>query len=218
MKLHRFAVPALAVLMSAGGVGMVQAAGAQDGPPPGYYGQGQQPGYYGQQPGNWDAPRGFNDIERQGFRDGVDGAQKDFGNRRQPNVNNRDEYRNPHLPREMRDDYREGFRRGYYVAMRRLMGNGQSYAPMPERPWDMPPDAYGDVEQRGFRDGIIGARKDYENHRRPNVNNRDEYRDPDLPGGQRQVYRQAFRRGYADGVRHYYGMSYGRDDDDRDRY
>ncbi|HEU5352734.1 MAG TPA: hypothetical protein VFU55_14175 [Terracidiphilus sp.] len=71
--------------------------------------------------------------------------------------------------------------------------------------WDMPPREFNDLQRRGFHDGIEGARKDFENHRRPDVNNRDEYRHPNLPRGDRRVYRQAFRRGYEVGVRHFYG-------------
>ncbi|MGA9669167.1 MAG: hypothetical protein WBQ94_08165 [Terracidiphilus sp.] len=72
---------------------------------------------------NWDAPPGeFREIQRQGFHDGIEGARKDFDNHRAPNVNNRDEYRHPHVSPSARDDYREGFRRGYDVAMHHLMG------------------------------------------------------------------------------------------------
>lgn len=221
MKLHRFAVPALAILMGAGGMGLVRAARAQGGPPQGYYGQDR---------GDWNGPPSeFNDMQRRGFQDGIEGAQKDFENHRQPNVENRDEYRHPHLPPELREDYREGFRRGYYVGMRHLMGGpgyggqgygGQAYGGPPpqmlQRPWDMPPDAYNEWQRRGFHDGLEGARKDFGNNRRPDVNNRDEYRDPDLPGEAREAYRDGFRRGYAVGVRHFYGSGYRRDDDDRD--
>jgi hypothetical protein len=35
-------------------------------------------------------------------------------------VNNRDEYRHPHVSPSAREDYREGFRRGYDAAMRHL--------------------------------------------------------------------------------------------------
>ena len=47
-----------------------------------------------------------------------------------------------------------------------------------------------------------GARKDYENHRAPNVNNRDEYRHPNVPKGERHEYRAGFERGYDAGVHH----------------
>ena len=69
----------------------------------------------------WDAPPAeFRDIQRQGFHDGIEGARKDFDNHRAPNVNNRDEYRHPHVSPSAREDYREGFRRGYDVATHHL--------------------------------------------------------------------------------------------------
>ena len=87
--------------------------------------QGSPASAYGQEPGGWDAPpTEFREIQRQGFHDGIEGARKDFDNHRTPDVNNRDEYRHPHTPRSAREDYREGFRRGYEVAMHHLMGGG----------------------------------------------------------------------------------------------
>lgn len=85
-----------------------------------------------------------------------------------------------------------------------------------------PPFAYGQHdaeeawEQRGFYDGMEGAERDFWHHRRPDVNNREEYRDPDLvPGWARHEYREGFRRGYYVRVRQiYYGAR--RDDDDDD--
>ena len=68
--------------------------------------------------------------------------------------------------------------------------------------WDQPPQEFREVQQRGFHDGIEGARRDYENHRRPDVNNRDEYRHPAFRGPDRHAYREAFRRGYDVGVQH----------------
>jgi hypothetical protein len=68
--------------------------------------------------------------------------------------------------------------------------------------WETPPPNYSDAGRRGYFDGIEGARKDFENHRQPNVRNRDEYRHPNVPGPQRSEYRDAFRRGYDNGVRH----------------
>jgi len=84
---------------------------AQDPPSPGYM----------QTPDGWDRPPAeFREIQRQGFHDGIEGARKDFDNHRAPNVNNRDEYRHPHVSPSGREDYREGFRRGYEVAMNHL--------------------------------------------------------------------------------------------------
>jgi len=71
----------------------------------------------------WDAPPAeFREIQRQGFHDGIEGARKDFDNHRMPDVNNREEYRHPHVSPSAREDYKEGFRRGYDVAMRHLVG------------------------------------------------------------------------------------------------
>jgi len=87
---------------------------------------------YSQDRGGWDAPPGeFREVQRQGFHDGIEGARKDFDNHRRPDVNNRDEYRHPRVPRGLRDDYREGFRQGYDRAMHHLMG-GPGPGPGPE--------------------------------------------------------------------------------------
>ena len=51
-------------------------------------------------------------------------------------------------------------------------------------------------EQRGVSDGMRGAERDFQNHRRPDVNNRDEYRRPRVPGWARHEYREGFERGY----------------------
>jgi hypothetical protein len=114
MILKRFAVPALALFLGFAGLATARAYGAPQGPPP--------PGY-GHDRGDWDAPpQELNEIQRRGFHDGIEGAHRDYDNHRRPDVNNRDEYRHPHLPREDREAYREGFRRGYERAMSHLMG------------------------------------------------------------------------------------------------
>ena len=69
-------------------------------------------------------------------------------------------------------------------------------------PWaSVPPELQG-AEARGFHEGIEGARKDYQNHRPPGVENRDEFRHPPVPHRDRDAYRQGFRRGYQVGVEH----------------
>lgn len=74
------------------------------------------------QEGAWDQPPSeFRDVQRQGFHDGIEGARKDFENHRPPNPENRDEFRHPHVSRDLRHDYREGFRRGYETAMHHMM-------------------------------------------------------------------------------------------------
>ncbi|HEY9138381.1 MAG TPA: hypothetical protein VIM67_08920 [Terriglobus sp.] len=74
---------------------------------------------------------------------------------------------------------------------------GYGYGPGPQGPggWDSPPREFRQAIQRqGFQDGMYGARKDFENHRRPTVMNRDEYRN--YRGPNRRMYQDAFRRGY----------------------
>jgi ribosome modulation factor len=86
----------------------------QQSPPPGY----------GEHANGWNnAPSDYNDAERRGFQDGIEGARKDYENHRQPNVNNRDEYRHPNVAKNLRHDYREGFQRGYDDGVRHLMGD-----------------------------------------------------------------------------------------------
>ncbi len=72
--------------------------------------------------------------------------------------------------------------------------------------WDAPPPEFAAAQQRGFRDGIEGARRDFENHRPPDVRNRDEFRNPKfIAPPDRRDYRSGFRRGYDVAVRHMYG-------------
>ena len=107
-----FAVPAS---MFAQGPGYAPGQGYNQGP--GYGNQG--PGYgnqgpgYGRPQGGWDSPpdRFTRDIQRNAFRDGLNGARKDLENRRRPNVMNRDEYRNYRGPD--RRLYRDAFQAGY---------------------------------------------------------------------------------------------------------
>jgi hypothetical protein len=78
--------------------------------------------------------------------------------------------------------------------------------PMYAQNWMAPPPEFAAAQQRGFHDGIEGAKKDFENHRPPNVNNRDEYRNPHfIPSPDRRDYRFGFARGYQTAVRHMYG-------------
>jgi hypothetical protein len=71
---------------------------------------------------NWDTPPAeFREVQRQGYHDGLEGARKDYDNHRRPDVNNRDEYRHPHVAPSLQADYREGFRRGYETAWDHMM-------------------------------------------------------------------------------------------------
>jgi len=214
MILNRFAIATFALVLSVTGMSNGRANAA----PMGAAIQG-----YGQDRGGWDAPpQELQDIQRQGFRDGIIGAQKDFDNHRNPDPNNRDEYRHPRLPPGQRDAYRDGFRRGYQRGVAHLTGQDQQ---MPRRDPDrggpgMGPGAGrdmgrdmgpgrgpqlgtglgGDIRRRGFQDGMDGALKDLDNHRRPDPNNRDEFRNPNVPYEVREAYRDGFRYGYQRGI------------------
>ncbi|MBS1815250.1 MAG: hypothetical protein JSS87_10280 [Acidobacteria bacterium] len=113
MKL--FASAILSLTMAAPAVVIAQ------GPPPrpGYHsGEDWQRQPWAMAPGRYDA------VRQQGFRDGMYGARKDVENGRRPTPNNRDEYRDPHVPRHDVRAYRDGFREGYNVAMRHFMRGG----------------------------------------------------------------------------------------------
>jgi hypothetical protein len=112
MKLKILALPLLVMATCAVGSSASKA-----------YAAAPQTTAYVQDQGGWDAPPAeFRDIQRQGFHDGIEGARKDFDHHRAPNVNGREEYRHPHVDPSARDDYRDGFRRGYDVAMQHLQG------------------------------------------------------------------------------------------------
>lgn len=186
MILNRIAVPVIALMLSA-------VAPAMAAPPA----QG-----YGQQPG-WDAPpREFNEIQQRGFHDGIEGARKDYGNNRNPDVNNRDEYRHPDLPPELREPYRQAFRRGYQVAASHLW----NAAPPPPPPVQPPPQPNwdnwamrglsSDAQRRGYHEGAQEAEQDFQFHRPADPDDHEEYRNPHAPPQVVDEYREGFMRGY----------------------
>ena len=129
MRSIRLATSALALAI----ISTAATSFAQYGPPPPQgYGSPPREGY-GQ--GGWDAPpQELREVSRQGFRDGIVGAQRDLENHRRPNVNNRDEFRHPHVPGNVRNDYRMGFQRGYDAGIAHAFG-GNRYGPPPPRPY-----------------------------------------------------------------------------------
>ena len=72
---------------------------------------------------DWDAPpQEFQEMQRRGYHDGIEAARDDFDHHRAADVEHHDSFRHPHVAREDRDAYREGFRRGYDRAMRHFNG------------------------------------------------------------------------------------------------
>jgi len=148
---------------------------------------------------DWDrwGMRGLqSDAERRGYRDGMEEARHDVQFNRNTDPDDQPEYRNPPVPPPLQDEYREGFMRGYEVAISQLREGTpwENRGPDMDR-WDAP-DRFSEIQRRGFHDGVEGARKDFGNHRRPNVANREEYREPRMDREYWREYRQGFRRGY----------------------
>jgi hypothetical protein len=174
------------------------------------YGQEQQHNGQEQQHYGWEtAPTDFSEVQRQGFLDGIAGARKDIYEHRTPNVVNHSEYLNPSVSWREKESYRVGYMRGFETATSRLSGNSNndyrnndyrqdSHQEYNQRhnDWEDAPSEFSEVQRQGFLDGIVGARKDMDNHRTPNVNNRDEYRSPNVPFRDRRAYRSGFERGY----------------------
>ena len=170
----------------------------------------QSPQHDQQQHYGWEtAPGEFNEVQRQGFLDGIVGARKDVDNHRNPNVNNRDEYRSPNVPWRDKEAYQTGFRRGYQTDISNLMGNTggdrQDYGQQQHNDWETAPSEFNAMQRQGFIDGVVGARKDIGNHRTPNVNNREEYRSPNVPYRDQKAYRTGFERGYQTAMSHLSG-------------
>jgi hypothetical protein len=187
MKILRFAVPALATLALFGPAAFRAVAA-----PAPQQGQG-----YGQDR-DWDRPpREYNEVQRLGFHDGMQGAQRDFDNHRSPDPRNRDEYRSPHVGYRLRDAYREAFRRGYENAASRLWRTAQAAPPPPTERWEWGMRGLrSDAQRRGYQEGIEQARRDFNERRRPDPDDHREYRNPPVPPPVVEEYREGFMRGY----------------------
>lgn len=72
--------------------------------------------------------------------------------------------------------------------------------------WDQPPHEFREIQRQGFHDGVDGAKRDFEHHRMPDVNNREEYRHPSVSKAYREDYREGYRRGYDAAMAHLTGQ------------
>lgn len=114
MKINQFVIAAAAVSLALPAGLMGAKANAAEPAQP-------AAGFYQERP--WDEPPGeFREYQKKGFHDGVEAARKDFDKHHSPDPESHDDFRHPHAPRDMRDDYRDGFRHGYEAAMHHLMG------------------------------------------------------------------------------------------------
>jgi len=198
MKLSRIALATLTLALGATAYLAAQYPPPQDRPD-----QGR---------GGWDTPpQEFRDVQRRGFHDGIETARKDMQDRRPANAEMHEEFRHPAVDEGLRDEYREGFRRGYNVAFahsQEVMGVQPmvQQGPPPDQgrgQWDAPPAEFRDIQRRGFHDGIEAARRDIADQRPPDVERKREFREPPVPPEGREEYREGFHRGYDMALAHF---------------
>lgn len=192
MILNRIVLPAFALILTSAGPWAAKASAA---PVPELPAYAQEP---------WErAPGEFNDIQRRGFHDGIEGARRDYGNHRNLDVNNREEYRNADFPPELREAYRAAFRRGYQMAVSHLWGaSAASTSPPVAEPPRQDWDRWGmrgldnDAERRGYREGMEEARRDVQFNRNQDPDDQPQFRNPPVPPPLADEYREGFMRGY----------------------
>lgn len=69
-------------------------------------------------------------------------------------------------------------------------------------PWAQPPAEFKDVQRKGFHAGVQAAIKDYDKHREPDLERHKEYVHPKVDRSFVPDYRDGFRRGYNDALKH----------------
>jgi hypothetical protein len=112
MKVKYFAISALTVALAASaGLMTVKAHAATPAQP--------AAGLYQDRP--WDEPPGeFREVQKRGFHEGVEAARRDFEHHSHKDADDHEAYRHPRVERSLRDDYRDGFKRGYDAAMHHM--------------------------------------------------------------------------------------------------
>lgn len=73
---------------------------------------------------------------------------------------------------------------------------------IPRPPWMQPPPEFKEMQRQGFHAGVKAAIKDYDHHRFPDFEHHKEYRHPKVDAAFRVDFRQGFRRGYNDAMKH----------------
>ena len=83
--------------------------------------------------------------------------------------------------------------------------------------WNVePPNYYNDVGKRAFHEGLEAAHRDWDSHRDMNPYQYPQYRRPPVPPAEREHYRDAFLRGYDQGMHRARGWDQDRDNAWRD--
>jgi hypothetical protein len=110
MRKTFFAVSALALSLGVTSGGLVAKAYAAAIPAQPQFGEGR-----------WeDAPSEYRDVQRMGFRDGIEAARRDFDHHSRKDADDHDSYKHPRVERKLVNDYRSAFREGYSRAMHHL--------------------------------------------------------------------------------------------------
>lgn len=69
-------------------------------------------------------------------------------------------------------------------------------------PWDQPPPEFKEAQRNGFHAGVKAAIKDYDHHRDPDYERHKVYVHPKVDRSMKNDYRDGFRRGYDDAMKH----------------
>ena len=76
----------------------------------------------------WDqAPNEYREAQRMGFQDGIEAARHDYQGRRHKDADDHDRFKHPPVEREMRNEYRDGFKHGYSEAMHHMKDMRDEY-------------------------------------------------------------------------------------------
>ncbi|HEY3705764.1 MAG TPA: hypothetical protein VGL22_11920 [Terracidiphilus sp.] len=69
----------------------------------------------------WDNPPDeYRDVQKQGFRDGIEAARKDRERHDHKDADDHERFRHPPVDRQFTHDYRDAFKRGYSEAMHHM--------------------------------------------------------------------------------------------------
>jgi hypothetical protein len=69
-------------------------------------------------------------------------------------------------------------------------------------PWMQPPPEFKEMQREGFHEGVQAAIKDFDKHRDPDLERHKEYVRPKVDRSYVPDYRDGYRRGYNDAMKH----------------
>jgi len=150
--------------------------------------------------GRWDDfPHEYDDVHRQGFRAGLDAAQRDFEDRRRPDAERHETFRHPAVSDRFIADFRDGYRRGYDVGTRHLYPNGLPAlfpGEAPPDPWQGMDHNVVETQKQGYVAGVLAAAQDYEAGWAADPNRHEEYKSPKMNFMLKLIYKTGYKMGY----------------------